>query len=1108
MYPHLTRSRRLGALAALLLTAGGLAVAAGPAGAAVKNGTAGNDTLVGGKGADRLTGGKGADVLVGGPGKDVLDGGPGADRLDARDGASGDTLNCGPGSDEALIDKGDKVVDCEKTQLASKAATAGGGTGGTGGAGADYATRFGLGFPNTGSTGDDDWQNYEELFGDSQVYDCEGETQAPDTPECIRNPAAVKMMDAFNQQAQTMVAAAGLSGEGNGGFGALGECFGFVSTSILFKNGADDRAWQGVRSTLMSDGGLSTVTPASGPVYATLRDTLRERHLVQTSWTYQSWWEQWVNAYPHLDGPTLYTLLSDRLGRDEVMDLSFYWSQNGGTLGHAVAARAIEGTPSDFTVSIYDPNYPKKAGPRFVVRGDHWWLENDPQNLYPHSDRPVAISPAPSQPSVFLLTEQQMSQADPVAWWIGARNGEPSPLLAAGARESARRPPTTPRLYVQATRGRIVQVTDAQGRSALGIDGGPNPDPASRIPGALVRVGLEASTTVVLPRDAPYTISLANGQNAEGRLLVWDGTSFSSVVARGARTAPAQVTVDGAPGRLSVTPTPGGRAGIGIYRRVGEGRFLAAEASWRFGAGETVPAPTGPVGRDARRRRRRAPLRRGCPARGAAARGHWPPRRACPARHRRGASGRRLARPQAPLGRPEGRTDPRHAQQRRRHGASLLALGPPRPAARDQGGRRLLDRRRDSDRALVGGPAPARLHHRHRPGERPNPPGSSPRVQGRRRQVDAPRPRPGGLPGRGRRRRAGPEQPIPRTDPDQAPDHSALIALRRPTMPSGAMGVRRRSLTAACASAPERAYRPRRPRSLGLIRSERASLPLAPVCSLGRVGPPGRRDLRRPEAPGLRPRAGGRSAEHLQGEVAVGGRGGHVRVEDAHVHLGRLVRHGDRDGDERDARRRREHRARHPPARRDVRLEVHDEVAGRGVGGREGPRCRGRRAARSAEGAGGRHVRPELLLPRRELADGPAGPAAGDRGERLDAGVAVVGGVGLAGADRRQVVQRPVAALHRRRRDVLVDLELLRGDGEARGAGGLGAGTDGSHEAEAQRHPAGDAHPESIGSHWCTLLLGHGSMNHPAPQGPTANGGRAASGLKTAHLALPGLRDL
>ena len=596
MYPHLTRSRRLGALAALLLTAGGLAVAAGPAGAADKNGTAGNDTLVGGKGADRLTGGKGADVLVGGPGKDVLDGGPGADRLDARDGASGDTLNCGPGSDEALIDKGDKVVDCEKTQLASKAATAGGGTGGTGGAGADYATRFGLGFPNTGSTGDDDWQNYEELFGDSQVYDCEGETQAPDTPECIRNPAAVKMMDAFNQQAQTMVAAAGLSGEGNGGFGALGECFGFVSTSILFKNGADDRAWQGVRSTLMSDGGLSTVTRSSGPVYATLRDTLRERHLVQTSWTYQSWWEQWVNAYPHLDGPTLYTLLSDRLGRDEVMDLSFYWSQNGGTLGHAVAARAIEGTPSDFTVSIYDPNYPKKAGPRFVVRGDHWWLENDPQNLYPHSDRPVAISPAPSQPSVFLLTEQQMSQADPVAWWIGARNGEPSPLLAAGARESARRPPTTPRLYVQATRGRIVQVTDAQGRSALGTDGGPNPDPASRIPGALVRVGLEASTTVVLPRDAPYTISLANGQNAEGRLLVWDGTSFSSVVARGARTAPAQVTVDGAPGRLSVTPTPGGRAGIGIYRRVGEGRFLAAEASWRFGAGETVPAPTGPVG--------------------------------------------------------------------------------------------------------------------------------------------------------------------------------------------------------------------------------------------------------------------------------------------------------------------------------------------------------------------------------------------------------------------------------------------------------------------------------------------------------------------------------
>ena len=596
MDPHVTRSRRLGALAALLLTVGGLALAAGPAGAADKKGTSGKDTLVGGRAADHLTGGKGADVLVGGQGKDELDGGPGADRLDARDGASGDTLRCGPGSDQALIDKGDKVFDCEKTQLASTAASAGGGTGGTGGAGADYATRFGLGFPNTGSTGDDDWQNYEELFGDSQVYDCEGETQASGTPVCVRNPAAVKMLDAFNQQAKTMVAAAGLGGEGNGGFGALGECFGFVSTSILFKNGADVRAWEGVRSTLMSEGGLSTVTSSSGPGYATLRDTLRERHLVQTSWTYQSWWEQWVDAYPHLDGPTLHKIISDRLGRGEVMDLSFYWSENGGTVGHAVAARAIEGTPSDFRVSLYDPNYPKEAGPEFVVRGDDWWLENDPQDLYPHSDRPVAISPAPNQPSVFLLTEEQMSQADPVAWWIGARNGEPNPLLAAGARESARRPPARPRLYVQATRGRVVQVTDDQGRRALGVDGGPNPDPASSIPGALVRVGLEASTTVVLPRDARYTVSLANGENAEGRLLVWDGTSFSSVVARGPRVAPAQVIVDGAPGRLSVTPTPGGRAGIGIYRRVGEGRFLAAEASWRFGAGETVPAPTGPVG--------------------------------------------------------------------------------------------------------------------------------------------------------------------------------------------------------------------------------------------------------------------------------------------------------------------------------------------------------------------------------------------------------------------------------------------------------------------------------------------------------------------------------
>jgi hypothetical protein len=183
-----------------------------------------------------------------------------------------------------------------------------------------------------------------------------------------------------------------------------------------------------------------------------------------------------------------------------------------------------------------------------------------------------------------------------VAWWIGARNGEPNPLLTAGARESARRRPTGPRLYIQATRGHIVQVTDDQGRRALAADGGPNHDPASNIPGALVRVGLEASTTVVLPSGARYTVSLAGGGNAEGRLLVWDRTSFSSVVARGPRTAPAEVIVDGAPSQLSVTPTPGGQAGIGIYRKVGAGRFRSAEASWRFNERETASAPTGPLG--------------------------------------------------------------------------------------------------------------------------------------------------------------------------------------------------------------------------------------------------------------------------------------------------------------------------------------------------------------------------------------------------------------------------------------------------------------------------------------------------------------------------------
>jgi Ca2+-binding RTX toxin-like protein len=76
-------------------------------------GGGGNDWLDGGAGADRIDGGKGRDVLLGGAGRDVLLGGRGDDTVIAADGHR-ETIDCGRGSDTAVVDRVDRVRGCER----------------------------------------------------------------------------------------------------------------------------------------------------------------------------------------------------------------------------------------------------------------------------------------------------------------------------------------------------------------------------------------------------------------------------------------------------------------------------------------------------------------------------------------------------------------------------------------------------------------------------------------------------------------------------------------------------------------------------------------------------------------------------------------------------------------------------------------------------------------------------------------------------------------------------------------------------------------------------------------------------------------------------------
>jgi Ca2+-binding RTX toxin-like protein len=73
----------------------------------------GGDALTGDRRSNTLDGQGGGDRLKGGRGADFLFGGSGDDLIDARDGSSNDVIDCGPGNDRVIAEKGDATSGCE-----------------------------------------------------------------------------------------------------------------------------------------------------------------------------------------------------------------------------------------------------------------------------------------------------------------------------------------------------------------------------------------------------------------------------------------------------------------------------------------------------------------------------------------------------------------------------------------------------------------------------------------------------------------------------------------------------------------------------------------------------------------------------------------------------------------------------------------------------------------------------------------------------------------------------------------------------------------------------------------------------------------------------------
>jgi Ca2+-binding RTX toxin-like protein len=102
-----------------------------------------DDTMDGGAGADRIEGGIGHDTITGGPGKDTLFGEGdgnycgiyeckipfGNDTINARDGEA-DQVDCGVGTDTAIVDALDTVANCEKVDVGGGSGPGGGAPGG------------------------------------------------------------------------------------------------------------------------------------------------------------------------------------------------------------------------------------------------------------------------------------------------------------------------------------------------------------------------------------------------------------------------------------------------------------------------------------------------------------------------------------------------------------------------------------------------------------------------------------------------------------------------------------------------------------------------------------------------------------------------------------------------------------------------------------------------------------------------------------------------------------------------------------------------------------------------------------------------------------------
>jgi Ca2+-binding RTX toxin-like protein len=84
----------------------------GRGGADVILGLAGDDCAYGGSGDDSIYGGTGNDQLSGGGGADMINGGSGSDLMLARHGGV-DSIRCGSGRDNAVVDRRDHVSGCE-----------------------------------------------------------------------------------------------------------------------------------------------------------------------------------------------------------------------------------------------------------------------------------------------------------------------------------------------------------------------------------------------------------------------------------------------------------------------------------------------------------------------------------------------------------------------------------------------------------------------------------------------------------------------------------------------------------------------------------------------------------------------------------------------------------------------------------------------------------------------------------------------------------------------------------------------------------------------------------------------------------------------------------